>query len=101
MNRRYLVMGLAALTATIATAALAAPRPEAASTETSSGAMMSTQEPAGVQALLKDMDTKVDPCQNFYKYACGGWLATTKRPADQSRWARSFSTVNEENRKIV
>jgi len=98
MNRRQLVWSLSAL---LATAAFAAPPPAAAPSETSSGTTTSAQTPAGVQALLGDMDTKVDPCQDFYRYACGGWLAHTRRPADHPVWARSFSTVQEENREIV
>ncbi len=98
MNPRYFALGLVALL--VATAGFAAPPPEQTpGTMTRTGT--SAQEPAGVQALLGDMDPKVDPCQNFYQYACGGWLAHTQRPADHPLWARSFSTIHEKNREIV
>ncbi len=98
MNRRHLVLGLSAL---LATAAFAAPPPETAPPNGGAAAAAATREPAGVQALLGDMDTQVDPCRDFYDYACGGWLAHTERPADHATWGRSFSTINEENREIV
>ncbi|QQR72288.1 MAG: M13 family metallopeptidase [Holophagales bacterium] len=53
------------------------------------------------QQVLSSMDLKADPCQDFYRYACGGWLDSTKLPADQARWTRSFSTISERNREIV
>ncbi len=52
-------------------------------------------------AVLTSMDRTADPCQDFYRYSCGGWLDATKLPADQSRWSRSFSTITERNREIV
>ncbi|MBP1641468.1 MAG: Endothelin-converting enzyme 1 [Acidobacteria bacterium] len=52
-------------------------------------------------SVLSAMDPRADPCQDFYRYACGGWLDTTRLPADEARWARSFSSISERNREIV
>ncbi|MFN7941214.1 MAG: M13 family metallopeptidase [Thermoanaerobaculia bacterium] len=52
------------------------------------------------QTVLSAMDPRADPCVDFYRYACGGWLDATKIPSDQARWTRSFSTITEHNREI-
>jgi len=48
---------------------------------------------------LKAMDPAVNPCQNFYQYACGGWRKNNPIPPDQSRWAR-FNELAERNLAI-
>ncbi len=52
-------------------------------------------------SVLLAMDPSADPCQDFYRYACGGWLDAERIPEDQTRWARSFTVVRERNRQLI
>jgi putative endopeptidase len=42
------------------------------------------------------IDKTIDPCTDFYQYACGNWLKTAEIPSDQSSWI-SFVEINERN----
>jgi endothelin-converting enzyme/putative endopeptidase len=46
------------------------------------------------------LNRNVDPCVNFYQYACGGWMAANPLPADQSRYGR-FDALQERNRTLL
>lgn len=42
------------------------------------------------------LDRGVSPCEDFFRFACGGWIASHPIPADKPRWGR-FDALAERN----
>jgi endothelin-converting enzyme/putative endopeptidase len=49
---------------------------------------------------LTSLDRSVNPCVNFYKYACGGWQKLNPVPADQATWD-VYSKLANENQQFL
>jgi len=57
--------------------------------------------PASQSGLdLKAIDKAIDPCTDFYQYACGTWMKDNPIPKDESRWGR-FDELQQRNQLIL
>ena len=49
---------------------------------------------------ISSMDRSVDPCTDFYRYSCGGWIKKNPIPPDQARWD-VYAKMSEENQRFL
>jgi predicted metalloendopeptidase len=49
---------------------------------------------------LNAIDKSIDPCVDFYQFACGNWLKQNPIPPDQAKWGR-FNELHERNQIIL
>jgi predicted metalloendopeptidase len=58
------------------------------------------QRPAPSSGIDKAaLNTAVDPCVDFYQYACGNWNASHPLPADRARFGR-FNELQDHNEQV-
>lgn len=50
--------------------------------------------------VMGGLDQSVDPCKDFYNFACGGWMKSNPLPEGKSRWG-TFSNLWEHNMLVM
>ena len=78
--------------------ALAGPLCLAQTAVTPSGPTSIPKQPSSFD--LTAIDKTVDPCVDFYQYACGKWMKNNPIPGDQTRWGR-FNELIERNNYLL
>ncbi|XP_043280868.1 endothelin-converting enzyme homolog isoform X2 [Venturia canescens] len=51
-------------------------------------------------SIINGIDRTINPCDDFYEYACGGWIKKNPIPDGKSTWG-TFTKLEQENQLVV
>ena len=51
--------------------------------------------------VLSAMNFSIDPCQDFYNFSCGMWIAKTPLPPSKSSYPRNIGQIQQNNNNIL
>ncbi len=76
-------------------------QPPASATAIATQETAKTEPPQKTGVETSALDPSTSPCDDFYQYACGGWIKATEIPGDEASWYRSFSVIRDRNEEIL
>lgn len=51
--------------------------------------------------MIEAMDPQADPCEDFYQYACGGWIKSNSIPDSQNVYNRFHELISQNTKTLI